>query len=68
MINNKKNKSNRTLSQRLVQIMKNIKTKDVTIQQLEQTIIKMKQNSKRELCTTSISKQFWENVWEQNQK
>ena len=59
MINDKKNELKRTWSQRLVQIMKNITPKEVTVEQFDQIITNMKQNPKEKLHITPAQIHFW---------
>jgi hypothetical protein len=56
------------IAKHLVQIIKNVKPKNITVKQLEQATIHMKQNPKGESENISLSKPLWNDLWQENQK
>jgi|APSaa5957512535_1039671.scaffolds.fasta_scaffold03954_10 hypothetical protein len=53
---------------RMVQIMKNIKTEKTTVKQLKKTISDIKHSPGKEFSVTHKSKEFFEKLWENDQK
>ena len=69
MYDNEKNyELQENISRRLSQVMKNIKTKEITAKQLQRTMDSMKQNPKKKFGISHKSKKFFEGLWKENQK